>query len=390
MKKVIEKVLLGLIGVTFLANICSADSSEKISQLKNGEIKFEVTYTEPKEYVEVFIKQNDVQNVSMDITNSVVANVDGTYSYQLIHPGYAAGDLIAARFYSHANLEEEFTPAQFLPGFVTWGKSVIYTNPAGGSPYVTELANGKVLFKLSDSQQEYAEIFVRKNGIQMQAQNITSNYNSSEGVYQFSDSGYKQGDDLEVRFYSHTNDGVRKFTPGKVEQVWSQHKFGTYGNTSFATNDNTYTVGTHITAEGKPVITEVYFDVGFDYLTPTPKTSHAANNWILDRALAHSITREFLLDSVVFKGLYVRDCNSGKWINANDTVYAPIQSPLQIGPQMFSLAHHYVNTLANTLIDTNFACARVPATRENVLVGGVAQSVLAVGRVHFAYVVEHQ
>jgi hypothetical protein len=389
MKKMIEKVLLGFIGVMFLTNACFADSSQKISELANGEIKFEVTYTEPKDYVEVFIKQNDVQNIATDITNSVTANVDGTYSYQLIHPGYAAGDLVAARFYGHSNGIQEFTPAQFIPGFTTWGKSVIYSNPAGGSPYVTELANGKVLFKLSDTQQEYVEIFVRKNGTQVHAQNITSNYNSNQSVYQFADSGYKQGDELDVRFYSHATDGVRKFIPGSVENVWSKHKFGTYKNTSFVTSDNTYTIGAHVNAEGKPVQTEVFFDIGFDYLIPTTKTSQAANNWIIDRALAHSLTRDFLLDSVVFKGLYVRDC-SGKWINANDTVYAPIQSPLRIGSQMFSLEHHYTNTLTNTLIDTNFACARIPETRQNVLVGGVVQSVLAVGRVHFAYVVEHQ
>ncbi len=384
-----KKVLLGLIGVMFLANVCSAASSEKISELANGEIKFEVTYTEFKEYVEVFIKQNDVQNVAMDVTNSVIANADGTYSYQLIRPGYVAGDLITARFYSHANGVQEFTPAPFLPGFVSWGKSVIYSNPAAGSPYITELANGKILYKVSDSQQEYVEIFVRKNGVHVHSQNITSNYNSNQNVYQFADLGYKQSDDLEVRFYSHAN-GVRKFIPGRAEQVWSKHRFGTYGNPSFTTNDGTYTLGARLSAAGKPVHTEVYFDIGFDYLTPTTKTAQGASHWIIDRALARSVDRDFLLNSVAFKGLYVRHCSSGKWINVNETVYAPVQSPLQLGPQMFSLVHHYSNTLTNTLLDTNFACARVPAKRENVVVNGVTQSVLAIGRVHFAYVVEHQ
>lgn len=384
-----KKVLLGFIGVVFLANVCFAASSEKISELPNGEIKFEVTYSEPKEYVEVFIKKNEIQHVAMNIVNSLIVNDDGTYSYQLIRGGYAAGDLVAARFYSHAKGVQEFTPSPFLPGFVSWGKSVIYSNPAGGSPYVTELANGKILFKVYDSQKEYVEIFVRKNGIQVYAQNITANYNFHEIAYQFADSGYKQGDELEVRFYSHAN-GVRKFTPGNAEQVWSKHRFGTYKNTSFVTNDNTYTLGAHLTAEGKPVHTQVYFDIGFDYLTPTPKTSQPANNWIIDRAIAHSINREFLMNTVAFKGLYVRHCNSGRWINVKDTVYAPIQSPLHIGSQLFSLVHHYTNTLTNTLLDTNFACAGEPAKRENVVVGGVPQNVLAVGRVHFAYVVEHQ
>ncbi len=384
-----KKVLLGLIGVMFLANVCFAASNEKISELANGEIKFEVTYTEPKEYVEVFIKKNDIQNVAMNIVTSLIVNGDGTYTYQLIRSGYVAGDLVAARFYSHSNGVQEFTPTQFLPGFVSWGKSVIYSNPIAGSPYITELANGKVRYKVSDSQREYVEIFVRKNGVHVHAQNITANYNFHEIAYQFSDSGYKQGDELEVRFYSHAN-GVRKFIPGSAEQVWSKHRFGSYVNPTFATNDGTYTIGARLTADGKPVHTEVFFDIGFDYLTPTPKTSQPANNWIIDRAIAHSINREYLMNSVAFKGLYVRHCSSGQWINVNNTVYAPIQSPLRIGSQLYSLVHHYSNTLTNTLIDTNFACAGVPEKRENVLVNGVAQNVLAVGRVHFAYVVEHQ
>src|SRR5690242_16849519 len=114
-----KKVLLSLIGAILFTGVCFADSSEKISELANGEIKFQVTYTEPKEYVEVFIKQNDVQNVATDITSSVTANADGTYSYQLIRSGYAAGDLVAARFYSHLNGIQEFTPAPLLPGFIS-------------------------------------------------------------------------------------------------------------------------------------------------------------------------------------------------------------------------------------------------------------------------------
>ncbi|RYZ78898.1 MAG: hypothetical protein EOO68_39660, partial [Moraxellaceae bacterium] len=324
----------------------------------------------------------------MNITDSLVANQDGSYSYYLTHSGYVAGDLISARFYSHLNGVQEFTPAQFLPGFVSWGKSVIYSNPAGGSPYITELANGKILFKVNDSQKEYVEIFVRKNGVHMRAEEITANYNFNQGVYQFDDAGYQPGDDVEVRFYSHAN-GIRKFIPGSLEQTWSKHKFGTYNNTTFTTNDGSYIVGARVTPQGKPVHTEVFFDIGFDYLTPTPKTPQAASNWIIDRALAHSVNREFLLNTVEFKGLYVRHCSSGEWVNVNDTVYAPLQFPLRIGSQMFSLVHHYSNTLTNTLLDTDFACAGMPARKENVLVNGVAQQVLSVGRVHFAYVVEH-
>lgn len=384
-----KRVFLVLVSLFLCGVISFASAQEYMSEMANGKIKFEVTYNERKDYVEVFIKKNEVQILAKSITNSVKRNSDGTYSYHLIHDGYVAGDMVVTRFYSHANGVQTFTPTPFAPGYISWGRSLIYTNPAGGSPYITELPNGKALFKLKSQRKDYVEVSVRKNGVQMITEDITDNYSYDLGAYSLLDTGYVAGDKIEVSFYTRAND-VEQYTPGRTEQQWSKHDYGTYGNPVLVTADATYTIGSHVQNNGAAVHTEVYFDIGFDYLTPTPKTSEPAKTWLVDRALAQSFNREYFLQTVKFEGMYVRHCRSGKWININNTVYAPVQSPLLLGGRTFSLNHYYSNTLSNVLLDTNFSCPDVPPKTENVLLNGVPQHVLARGRVHFAYVVQHQ
>jgi uncharacterized protein YxeA len=385
-----KKLLLGLVCIMCFGSAALVAAQQQVTELPNGRVKYEVTYSEPKDYVEVFIKKNELQILAQDITNSFRSNGDGTFSYQLIHGGYVAGDVITARFYSHINGVQNFTPASFSPDFVNWNNSLIYTNPAGGSPFITELANGKILFTLkTNTRQDYVEIFVRKNGIQMISQEITANHIPSQGAYEFTDTGYKKGDKIEVRFYTHAN-GAMQFIPGRAEQVWSAHNYGTYPNATLATQDATYTLGVHKNANGVLVHTEAYFDIGFDYLTPFSSSAGLATSWIVDRALAQSFNQSYLLNTVEFKGLYVRHCTTGAWVNVNNTVYAPLQPPLLLGSWMFSLNHHYANTLSNVLLDANFACPNVPVKLTNVLFDGRNQSVLAKGRVHFVYVVEHR
>jgi hypothetical protein len=170
----------------------------------------------------------------------------------------------------------------------------------------------------------------------------------------------------------------------------ARHNYGTYTNPTFVTQDSSYTLGLHANANGATVHTEVYFDIGFDYLTPFSSSSGLASHWIVDRALAQSFNKNYLLNTVDFKGLYVRDCSAGAWVNINDTVYAPLDAPLRLGSWTFSLSHHYSNTLIDVLLDANFSCPGSPVRTATVFLDGRTQSVLAKGRVHFAYVVEHR
>src|SRR5690606_17730591 len=104
--------------------------------------------------------------------------------------------------------------------------------------------------------------------------------NAAQGIYYYSATGYAAGDDIDVRFYSHKN-GVRNFSPGRLEQEWFEHTVGAHPNPSFLTQDASYTVGTHSSTNGIPMHTEVFFDIGFDYLTPFSGGSGLATSWIV-------------------------------------------------------------------------------------------------------------
>jgi hypothetical protein len=89
------------------------NSPTYVTQQTNGDLKFSVTLPTNQQYVEVFVRQNDVQNIAQNIVASGVANPDGTKTYSLTSAAskYKAGDRILARFYSYkANSPGVFTP----------------------------------------------------------------------------------------------------------------------------------------------------------------------------------------------------------------------------------------------------------------------------------------
>src|SRR5215216_1670152 len=67
----------------------------------DGRRTFQVTLASGQQYVEVFVRQNGVQNVATAIQGSGVDHGDGTATYSLTRDGYAASDVIEYRFYSY-------------------------------------------------------------------------------------------------------------------------------------------------------------------------------------------------------------------------------------------------------------------------------------------------
>ena len=155
---------------------------------------------------------------------------------------------------------------------------------------------------------------------------------------------------------------------------------------SFETEDATYALGAHATKDGKQVVTEIVEDASASYLTPqSPNTS-----WIVDRALAHTQQRALLLDQVVVRGLYVRDCVSDEWINAKSTPFAPQAEVLQsVVNGEYVLGHYYANIELNGFLSDRFDCSREPASFAKVKTAEGEREVQRVGDVSFAYVVEH-
>lgn len=83
-----------------------------VCDLGGGQLKFQVTLPAGQQYVEVFAKQNGVQNVALNIVASGVVNGNGTTTYSSIRTGYALTDKVEYRFYSY----KPSSPGVFTPG----------------------------------------------------------------------------------------------------------------------------------------------------------------------------------------------------------------------------------------------------------------------------------
>ena len=97
--------------------------------------------------------------------------------------------------------------------------------------YIETLSNGDLRFVVTFNEPQcYVEAFSQKNGIQNVAGNIVSSeVANGNGTYTYSrvKSGYVNGDQVKVRFYSYKCSSPGVFTPGPTSSVWSD--IVTYG-----------------------------------------------------------------------------------------------------------------------------------------------------------------
>jgi hypothetical protein len=202
----------------------------EITQLPNGDMKYSVgPFATAQAYVEAFVVQNGVQNISGNIVASQVRNPDGTFSYSRVAPAamYHAGDVIDVRFYAYAAGK----PGVFFPGPVA---NVSYPDfvydstscPQPPRPAITEDCNGAVEFTQAFGQaQQYVEAFVKVNGTQVAAGNIVqSGVISADGNFSYHRvlpaSSFRNGDQVQVRFYSYVAGQPGVFTPGPTAATW--------------------------------------------------------------------------------------------------------------------------------------------------------------------------
>jgi hypothetical protein len=95
-----------------LARDGEAASAPAASELQGGQVRFAIVLPSGQQYVELFVRQNGIQNVAMAITSAAVDNGDGTSTYGVTLGGYAAGDRIEYRVYSYLPR----SPGVFSPG----------------------------------------------------------------------------------------------------------------------------------------------------------------------------------------------------------------------------------------------------------------------------------
>jgi hypothetical protein len=110
--------------------------STRATDLGDGSMEFAVVLPSGQAYVEVFVRQNGIQNVAQNIVDSEQDNGDGTSTYSYVRSGYSACDAIDYRFYSYL----PSSPGIFTPGPIEslW-LSIAYGAPdACGTRFVVD------------------------------------------------------------------------------------------------------------------------------------------------------------------------------------------------------------------------------------------------------------
>jgi hypothetical protein len=213
-------------------NVTSIDpEAPYINQLPNGDMRYSITFPARQAYVEAFVRQNGVQNISGNIVSSQVANADGTFTYaRVVHASqYHVGDVISARFYSYkANSPGVFTPGGSTDG--VWFPDFIYGSgdacPDACRPSFDELGNGDVKVSLTlPAKQTYVEAFVRDNTTQVAAGNVGNvGVANFDGTFTYSHvvpaSNFHAGHSVTWRWYYYIAGQPGVFNPGPTASTW--------------------------------------------------------------------------------------------------------------------------------------------------------------------------
>jgi hypothetical protein len=201
-------------------------ANKSVTRLANGDMRYSITFPVAQAYVEAFVRQNGVQNVSGSIVSSKVANPDGTFTYSKVVTAshYHTGDVISVRFYSYKTV----APGVFTPGPTEnlWYPDVIY----GGSTQCLcgrtseVLANGDVKVSINfTAAQQYVEAFVRANSSQVAAGAIQGIANF-DGSFTYSRvvpaSNFRAGNSVTYRFYEYMPNQPAVFSPGPTQNTW--------------------------------------------------------------------------------------------------------------------------------------------------------------------------
>jgi hypothetical protein len=90
----------------------AAPTAPTATVLDGGRVQYGVVLPSGQAYVELFVRQNGIQNVALEVTSHAIDHGDGTSTYGVTLGGYHVGDKIEYRFYSYLPR----SPGVFSPG----------------------------------------------------------------------------------------------------------------------------------------------------------------------------------------------------------------------------------------------------------------------------------
>jgi hypothetical protein len=163
-----------------------------------------------------------------------------------------------------------------------------------------------------------------------------------------------------------------------------------WNNDVFGTRDGGFARGWG-SENGSPIFTEVVTFERPSYLSPQSGGAW----WIVDLFSFNSSGRVKVLGAIANGGLYVRDCATGEWWNADGTMF---KAPNTLSDQgsTYSVDYYPTNTTVDSrtnplLLDAQFACpgTTAPETAEITYQGG-RRVVLSTGFPQYAVVVKHR
>ena len=257
------------------------------------------------------------------------------------------------------------------------------TASANETSSATDLGDGTLEYAIVlPSGQAFVQLFVRQNGIQNIALDITHLATDlGDGTTRYAltiNDYYKVGEILEYRFYHYLPNSPGLFTPGPIENEW---RWIRYGQPRVSFGGDSYFVGPYTMGSGGSIDTEIYTTYGTSNIEPV------ATGWQLDRAAATPFAAPLLGPSATMLAVYVAACDGSGWVRIDGTPFAVAAPTESSNAGEYDWSGTFDAQLPGQTIDGPYECGGYD-TIVDTLIG--PQTLRTAAAVTFAYVVAHR
>lgn len=247
----------------------------------------------------------------------------------------------------------------------------------------TDEGNGTVEYAVVlPSGQAFVELFVRQNGIQNIALDITrfgTPLGDGTTRYAFTiPNFYRAGEILEYRFYSYLPHAPGLFTPGPIENEW---RWLTYGQPRVRIGGDSYFLGPYGMASGGAIDTQVYT------VYATSNVQPAETGWLLDRAGATPFAAPLVGASATMLAVYVAACDGSGWVRIDGTPFAVAAPGETSADGWYRWSGTFDGQRPGATVDPTYECGGYGEVVDTAI---GPQTVTTDAGVTFAYVLAHR